>query len=87
MYEAISYGRTVDAGTVAVAESHGLSTAAADRQPKHLNPNLVAGIEWKNVNGFNGNGRGDDDGGDWNHLIQSSEGEDNKPQICIYGFQ
>lgn len=45
MYEAISYGRTVDAGTVAVAESHGLSTAAADRQPKHLNPNLVAGFD------------------------------------------
>lgn len=40
MYEAISEGRTVDAGIVAVAESHGLSTAAADRQPKHLNPNL-----------------------------------------------
>lgn len=47
----------------------------------------TTGIEWKIVNGFNGNGRGDDDGGDWNHLIQSNEGEDNKPQICTYGFQ
>lgn len=45
MYEAISEGRTVDAGIVAVAESHGLSTAAADRQPKHVNPNLGAGFD------------------------------------------
>lgn len=35
----------MDAGIVVVAESHGLSTAAADRQPKHVNPNLGAGFD------------------------------------------
>lgn len=35
----------MDEGIVAVAKSHGLSTAAADRQPKHVSPNLGAGFD------------------------------------------
>lgn len=45
IYEKISYSKTVDAGIVAAAESHGLSTAVTDGQPKHVNPNLGAGFD------------------------------------------